>query len=640
MNSTASPTDRYLKVLEKYWGYTEFRGIQRDIIESIGAGRDTLGLMPTGGGKSITFQVPAMVLPGVCVVVTPLIALMKDQVAGLRKRHIRAAALHAGLGHEEILTILNNCVFGHYKFLYVSPERLSSEIFMAKFRHMEVSFVTIDEAHCISQWGHDFRPAYLQIAELRKVKPDCPVLALTATATPEVACDIQHVLRFRQENVFRMSFYRPNLAYQVLWADFSLQSLRRVLEAENGSCIIYRRSRQQCEDLSKVLNQWGFTSTFFHAGLSHPEKDKRQTLWVQDKVRIMVATSAFGMGIDKADVRLVVHLDIPDSIEEYFQEAGRAGRDGLPARSIIILDGKELQYSERRSGQRYPNVDYIRNVYEDICCYYQLAVGDGWHVTREFNIAQFCRFFHYHPFMLQSALDILSNAGYISYQDAEEGQSRVRVNATRNALFRLLDARSEPIFMSLFRHYGGIFVDYVFIDEALVASESQASVDEVYHCLADFSKREVISYIPRKNVPHITFLSRRMERVDITFPASCYADRKRSFEYRLKAMQEYVRATDQCRSSMLLRYFGEQRTTSCGICDVCQEESQRHVSDDDFYRIRHAIISLLSEGPVEAEHLCLPQEPSVQVEQVVDYMRAREEIVMDGRFIQLGKIHD
>ena len=357
MNSTASPTDRYLKVLEKHWGYTEFRGIQRDIIESIGAGRDTLGLMPTGGGKSITFQVPAMVLPGVCVVGTPLIALMKDQVAGLRKRHIRAAALHAGLGHEEILTILDNCVFGHYKFLYVSPERLSSEIFMAKFRHMEVSFVTIDEAHCISQWGHDFRPAYLQIAELREVKPDCPVLALTATATPEVARDIQHVLRFRQENVFRMSFYRPNLAYQVLWADFSLQSLRRVLEADNGSCIIYRRSRQQCEDLSKVLNQWGFTSTFFHAGLSHPEKDKRQTLWVQDKVRIMVATSAFGMGIDKADVRLVGHLDIPDSIEEYFQEAGRAGRDGLPARSIIILDGKELQYSERRSGQRYPNVD-------------------------------------------------------------------------------------------------------------------------------------------------------------------------------------------------------------------------------------------------------------------------------------------
>lgn len=640
MSTPASSSDRYQSVLKKYWGYSDFRGIQRDIIESIGSGHDTLGLMPTGGGKSITFQVPGMVLPGVCVVVTPLVALMKDQVLGLRKRRIRAASLHAGLGHEEILTILDNCVFGHYKFLYVSPERLSSEIFMAKFRHMEVCFITVDEAHCISQWGHDFRPSYLQIAELRKVKPSCPVLALTATATPEVARDIQRVLCFRKENVFRMSFYRSNLAYQVLRADFSLVSLRRVLESETGSCIIYRRSRQQCEDLSERLNSWGFTSTFFHAGLSHPEKDKRQTLWVQDKVRIMVATSAFGMGIDKADVRLVVHLDIPDSIEEYFQEAGRAGRDGLPARSVIILDGRELQYSERRSGQRFPDVEYIRNVYEDVCCYYQLAVGDGWHVTREFNVAQFCRLFHYHPYMLQSALGILSNAGYINYQDAEEGQSRLRINATRNGLFSVLDARSEPIFISLFRNYGGIFVDYVFIDEELVASETGACVDEVYHCLSDFSKRDIISYIPRKNVPHITFLSRRLEREDVTFPASCYADRKRSFEYRLRAMQEYVRATDQCRSTLLLRYFGEKRPSSCGICDVCLDESNRHVSDEDFHRIRQTIISILSDGPVEANQLCLPQEPAIQVEQVMDYMRAREELLMQGRFLRLGEIRD
>ena len=427
--------DRYTEILNKYWGYTEFRGIQREIIESIGSGRDTLGLMPTGGGKSITFQVPALAMKGVCIVVTPLVALMKDQVANLRKRHIRAAALHAGLSHEELLTVLDNCVFGFYRFLYVSPERLSSELFAAKLKHMEVSFITVDEAHCISQWGHDFRPSYLQIAELRKLVPAAPVLALTATATPEVAKDIQRILCFRQENEFRMSFHRDNLAYQVLHADYSIESLRRVLQAEEGSCIIYRRSRQQCEDLAEKLNAWGFTATFFHAGLSHPEKDKRQKQWVSDEVRIMVATSAFGMGIDKADVRLVVHLDIPDSIEEYFQEAGRAGRDGKPARSIIILDGRELEYSKRRPAQRYPAENYIRDAYEDVCCYFQVAVGDGYHMTREFNVGQFCRFFHYHPFMLHSALSILDNAGYIAYRDAEDGQSRVRINATRNALF-------------------------------------------------------------------------------------------------------------------------------------------------------------------------------------------------------------
>ena len=632
--------DRYLEALRKYWGHTEFRGIQRDIIESIGSGQDTLGLMPTGGGKSIAFQVPAMVMEGLCIVVTPLLALMKDQVANLRKRHIRAAAIHSGLSHEEMLTVLDNCVFGFYKFLYVSPERLSSELFMAKLRHMEVSFITVDEAHCISQWGHDFRPSYLQIARLRQMKPSCPILALTATATPEVARDIQRVLLFRAPNVFRMSFRRSNLAYQVLYADSRMVGLRHVLESDSGSCIIYRRSRQECEDLSATLASWGYTCAFFHAGLSHPEKDKRQALWVQDKVRVMIATSAFDMGIDKPDVRLVVHMDIPDSIEEYFQEAGRAGRDGKPARSVIILDGRELDYSYRRVGMRYPKEDYIRNVYEDICCYFQLAVGDGWQVTREFNVARFCHLFHYHPLMLTSALAILDNAGYISYRDAEDGQSRVRISATRAELLHQLDARSEPVFVSLLRNYGGIFVDYVFIDEDLVGSETGLSVDDVYHCLADYAKRGAISYIPRKHVPRITFLTRRPERSDVTFPASSYADRKRAYEHRLHAMQEYVLATDQCRSTMLLRYFGEQSSDSCGVCDVCLAESKRKLTDADFHRIHQAIISKLKDAPLEADRFFLPQEHPIQVEQVMDYMRAREELLMDGRFLVLGKVRE
>lgn len=637
----SSPSDdRYLQALSHYWGYTEFRGIQHDIIVSIGAGRDTLGLMPTGGGKSITFQVPAMVMEGLCIVVTPLVALMKDQVANLRARHIRAAALHAGLSREQMLTVLDNCVFGFYKFLYVSPERLSSEFFMAKLAHMRVCFITVDEAHCISQWGHDFRPSYMQIARMRQVKPDCPILALTATATPEVARDIQRVLQFRELNEFRMSFRRPNLAYQVHYADARMVGLKRELESDSGSCIIYRRTRQECEDLAAFVSSWGHTCTFFHAGLSHTEKDKRQALWVQDKVRVMIATSAFGMGIDKPDVRLVIHMDVPDSIEEYFQEAGRAGRDGLPARSVIILDGREVDYSYRRVGMRYPREDYIRDAYEDVCCYFQLAVGDGWQVTREFNIGQFCRLFHYHPLMLTSALSILDNAGYIAFRDADEGQSRMRISATRNELLHSLDAHSEPIFVSLMRNYGGIFVDYVYIDEDLVACETGCTIDEVYHCLVDFSRSGAVSYIPRKHVPRITFLVRRPERSDLTFPASAYADRKSAYEHRLHAMQEYVLATDQCRSRMLLRYFGERSTTSCGVCDVCLGEAKRHLTDEDFQRIHQAIIDKLRSGPFVADQFYLPHEHPYQVEQVMDYMRAREELLMDGINLVLGKVHE
>ena len=632
--------DRYLQALKHYWGYTEFRGIQHDIIASIGEGRDTLGLMPTGGGKSITFQVPAMVMEGVCIVVTPLVALMKDQVANLRGRHIRAAALHAGLSREQMLTVLDNCVFGFYKFLYVSPERLSSEFFMAKLAHMQVCFITVDEAHCISQWGHDFRPSYMQIARMRQVKPDCPILALTATATPEVARDIQRVLKFREPNEFRMSFRRPNLAYQVHYADARMVGLKRELESDSGSCIIYRRTRQECEDLAASVASWGHTCTYFHAGLSHTEKDKRQALWVQDKVRVMIATSAFGMGIDKPDVRLVIHMDVPDSIEEYFQEAGRAGRDGKPARSVIILDGREVDYSYRRVGMRYPKEDYIRDAYEDVCCYFQLAVGDGWQVTREFNIGQFCRLFHYHPLMLTNALSILDNAGYIAFRDADEGQSRMRISATRNELLHSLDARSEPIFVSLMRNYGGIFVDYVYIDEDLVASETGRTIDEVYHCLVDFSRSGAVSYIPRKHVPRITFLMRRPERSDLTFPASAYADRKSAYEHRLHAMQEYVLATDQCRSTMLLRYFGERAKASCGVCDVCLGEAKRHLTDEDFHRIRQAIIDKLRPGPFVADQFYLPHEHPYQVEQVMDYMRAREELLMDGINLVLGEVHE
>lgn len=628
--------DTYLSILKRYWGYDDFRGIQRDIIESIGGGRDTLGLMPTGGGKSITFQVPALAKPGMCLVITPLIALMKDQVEALNSRGIKAACIHAGLSHEQTLVILENSVFNAYKFLYVSPERLGSELFLRKLGHMNVSFITIDEAHCICQWGYDFRPSYLKIAEVRKVKPDCPVLALTATATPEVTKDIQQNLRFREENVFRMSFYRSNLAYKVLHADATMLGLLQLLNEYEGSCIVYTRNRQKCGDLAKELSEYGHTATYYHAGLKPGEKDERQNAWLRGDYRIMVATNAFGMGIDKPDVRLVVHVDLPDSIEEYFQEAGRAGRDGKPASSVIVMDGKELELSKRRVKQHFPELDYVRKAYEDICCFLQLAVGDGMNVTREFNMERFCVTFHYHPLMLTSAIDILDKAGYIAYRDAEEGTSRLRIEATRNQLFSVLDSQGEQIILAMLRRYGGIFVDMVFIDEDMISRDTGLTLDIIYQDLKELARRGLVSYIPRKHIPLITFLQRRVRKEELEFPYGVYAMRKEAYEYRLKALQAYCINTNECRSRLLLRYFGETKTQNCGICDVCELEDTAGITEAEYLEIRERILSQLQDGPIKASELDIKGIRPHSLTWALDYMRAKEELVADGPFIRLA----
>ena len=570
--------DRYLNLLHEYWGYDRFRGIQRDIIESIGSGRDTLGLMPTGGGKSITFQVPALARPGVCLVVTPLIALMKDQVAQLRRRGIKAAALYTGLSREEIVVLLENCIYGDYKFLYVSPERLSSPLFLAKLPHMPVSFLTVDEAHCISQWGYDFRPSYTRIADIRRLLPDCPVLALTATATPEVVDDIQRQLAFRAPNVFRMSFDRPNLSYVVRTTDDKERELCHILDSLSGSVIIYTRSRKGSRELAAWLTARGYSATYYHAGLSGMEKDERQQRWTAGAIRIMVATNAFGMGIDKPDVRLVLHLDLPDSPEAYFQEAGRAGRDGLTAYAVLLYSPSDRTRLTRRIADTFPDRDFIRTVYEHLCYYYQMAMGDGLQVMRPFDLAEFCRNFRHFPVPVESALCLLSRAGYIDYTEEQEYASRLMFLVRRDELYHIPDAdpQLEQVVHWVLRSYGGLFSDYIYIDETRLARSSGLTRDQVYQSLLALSRRRILHYIPYRRTAFVTFTCRRVESDRIVLPPSVYEERRAGFEQRIRAMADYAASDDRCRSRMLLEYFGQSDAPDCGRCDICR--SRRHVA--------------------------------------------------------------
>ena len=538
--------DKYSDLLKTYWGYDSFRGVQRDIIESIGAGKDTLGLMPTGGGKSVTFQVPALSQEGVCIVVTPLIALMKDQVQNLRRRGIKAVAVYSGLSREEIIVALENCIFGQYKFLYVSPERLTTELFLSKLRHMKVSFITVDEAHCISQWGYDFRPSYTRIAEIREYLPDIPILALTATATPEVVKDIQRQLGFKQENVFQMSFERPNLTYVVRHTEDKITELLHILSSIQGSAIVYTRDRKGTKEVSALLEKEHITATFYHAGLDDADKDKRQRLWQSGQIRVMVATNAFGMGIDKPDVRLVVHLDLPDSIEAYFQEAGRAGRDGQRAYAVLLYQKSDRTSMMRRIPDSFPTKEVIRTVYEHLCYYYQMAMGDGLNVTREFHLDEFCRNFKHFPMQTHNALKILTQAGYIEYTEEQDNPSRLHFLLRRDELYRLgeLPDDMENLIQWVLRSYGGLFSDYVFIDERRLATLSGLTTDQVYHSLLDLSIRHIVHYIPHKKTPYITFTCKRIESDRIVLNPEIYERRKENLEKRIKAMVEYATEED------------------------------------------------------------------------------------------------
>lgn len=625
--------DKYLSILKQYWGYDRFRGIQQDIIDSIGSGKDTLGLMPTGGGKSITFQVPALAQEGVCVVVTPLIALMKDQVCNLRRRGIKAAAVYSGLSREEIIVALENCIFGNYKFLYISPERLSSDIFQVKLRHMHVSFITVDEAHCISQWGYDFRPSYTQIAEIRKIIPHAPVLALTATATPAVVKDIRQQLNFQEDgNTFRMSFERTNLAYVVRTTEDKESELIHILHRLNGSAIVYTRNRKGTREAAMLLAAQGFTATYYHAGLNNAEKDERQRKWQNGEIRVMVATNAFGMGIDKPDVRLVVHLDMPDSPEAYFQEAGRAGRDGLPAYAVLLYHPGDRARLAHRIPDTYPDKDFIRTIYEHLCYYYQMAMGDGFNVTKEFNLEDFCRKFKHFPVPTDNALKILTRAGYIDYTEEQENASRLMFTMRRDELYRLQERNEteEKILQWILRCYGGVFSDYVFIDEGTLAHHTGLTAQQVYEGLKSLNRRYVLHYIPRKKTPYITFACKRVETERIALPASIYDDRKESYRQRIETMVAYASGHEHCRSRTLLHYFGERNEHNCGLCDVCRSRHKSGLRQSEYENIRERIHRWLDEhGACDPMKIELPDIPRETTGEVIHYMLLEEELKLD-----------
>lgn len=606
-------------VLKKYWGYDSFRPLQEDIIHSVYEGNDTLGLMPTGGGKSITFQVPALLMDGTCIVITPLIALMKDQVDNLKRIGIKATSIHSGMSRQEIITQLENCIFGEYKFLYISPERLGSEIFLAKLQAMKVSLLVIDESHCISQWGYDFRPSYLKIAEIRKLLPNIPVLALTATATPEVVDDIQNRLLFRKKNVFSKSFARKNLAYIVRQTEDKLQMLVHILSRVPGTAIVYVRNRKKTKEVAEYLRKEGFSADFFHAGLNHDEKERKQNQWKNNEIRVIVATNAFGMGIDKPDVRVVVHLDMPGSLEEYYQEAGRAGRDERKAYAVALCSPTDTAQLKKRISDEFPPKEFIYRVYEALGNYFQIAVGFGLDTAHDFLITDFCSAFKLPIIQTHSAIKLLELAGYLEYVEEVDNASRLIFTATREELYSYLrqDELTDTVIKVILRSYTGLFADYVYINERLIATRARCTPDEVYHLLVGLSKYRIVNYIPQKKTPLIIYRQVREEQKYLSIPRSAYEERKARNEARIGKVLEYIHNQHICRTRILLGYFGEKQDKDCGTCDVCLQQHSSGLTLAEFHSIQEALTDQLREKPASVtsllQILTFPQEKILQV---------------------------
>lgn len=584
-------------ILRQYWGYDSFRPMQREIIDSVIARRDTLGLLPTGGGKSITFQVPALLLPGLTVVVTPLISLMKDQVDNLAAKDIRAAAIHSGLSLSEHNLALDRAALGKIKLLYVSPEKLQSANFADRLRTMDVSLIVVDEAHCISQWGYDFRPSYLRIAQLRDAHPDVPILALTASATPEVADDIMQRLKFKKRNVFSLSFSRANISYIVRLTEHKEDMLKRVLAATSGSAIVYVRSRKRTREIAESLTAEGVSADFYHAGLSVEEKNEKQNCWKDGKTRVMVATNAFGMGIDKPDVRVVAHIDLPSSLEEYYQEAGRAGRDGRESFAVIIATTRDKATLSRRLSDSFPPKDYIRRIYELAGNFLNVAVGSGYNHVYEFNFTLFCDRFHLQPIAARSALMLLTHAGYIEYVDEITTRSRVMITADRRDLYDLrLDSTTENVLQLLLRTYTGLFADYVNIDEARMAYRLDISESDVYDALLLLGRMHILHYVPRKSMPYIIYTTSRELPKHVNLPKAVYEDMRDRMQHRIESMKHFVFDTSECRVAGMLRYFGERNAADCDKCDVCRNRRKKNApSTDEEARIRRGIAYLASQ---------------------------------------------
>ncbi|MDR3061460.1 MAG: RecQ family ATP-dependent DNA helicase, partial [Dysgonamonadaceae bacterium] len=625
------------QVLKQYWGYDRFRSLQEEIISSVYEGKDTLGLMPTGGGKSLTFQVPAMIMDGICIVVTPLIALMKDQVDNLKHRGIKATAVYSGMSRQEMIIALENCIFGNYKFLYVSPERLATELFLTKLQYMKVCMLVIDESHCISQWGYDFRPSYLRIADLREHLPEIPVLALTATATPEVVDDIQNKLHFKQKNVFCKSFKRENIAYIIRKTEDKIPEIIRILKKIPGTGLVYVRSRKYTKEIATELINQGINADFFHAGLNPDEKIEKQNRWKSGECRIMVCTNAFGMGIDKPDVRVVIHYELPGSLEEYFQEAGRAGRDEQKAYAIALYSEKDGGKLKKRVEDEFPPRETIKDIYEKLAFYFQIGINSGFQTTHNFNPEHFCTVFKFSFSQARQALKLLELSGYIEYLEETEKQSRVIFTIARDEMYKYstFNETVENLIRVLLRSYTGLFSEYVYIKEDQLASRTGLSHHQVYDILKMLSSQHIIHYIPAQASPTITYSQNREDRKYLSIPQAVYEDRKNRLKSRIESVINYADADRFCRSRLLLEYFGEKKSNNCGQCDVCIAAKKKEPNSIDFDKISKEILNLITiTGHLSIEDIISRLEfDEKSVIDVVRYLSDNKKVKLKGTII-------
>ena len=619
----------FTQILTKYWGYPAFRPLQEEIIESVASGTDTLGLMPTGGGKSIIYQVYSLSKPGICLVITPLIALMKDQVENLNKRGIKALAIYSGMSSQEIKVAMDNAAWGDYKFLYLSPERITTERFRERIGQLNVNLIAVDEAHCISQWGYDFRPSYLRIAELRDLLPDITVLAVTATATIQVIDDIQEQLKFKTKNVLRTSFYRNNLIYLVRNEEDKINYLVKAVQKAKGTGIIYVKSRKLAREVSDLLRKSQISADYYHAGLTSKIRSAKQDAWKNGSCRVIVSTNAFGMGIDKADVRFVIHLEAPDSVEAYFQEAGRAGRDGKTAWSVLLYNNSDKIKLEKNVSKAFPEPEMIRRIYEAVCNYHQLAVGFGKDQSFEFSMASFAANFSFQITSVYNSLKILQREGYLELTDELDNPSKVYFQVDRDDLykFQVANAGFDGFIKLLLRSYTGLFTNYVAIDEQLMARRATITPDLVYEFLCKLRAQKIIDYIPQKKTPFIIFSKERIDVERLKITKENYTDRKRDFMQRIESMIHYASSGHKCRSQLLLQYFGETESVRCGKCDVCLERNELNVSKFEFDTISEQIKKVLTE-PIFYEKLlgCI-EGKSENVVKIVRWLLENEKIV-------------